>query len=284
MSNAEVTSTTMSIKDFEIGKPLGKGKFGHVYLARTRKEEFLVALKVLHKAQLIKDDMAHQLRREIEIQANLNHKNILKMYTYFYDEQRIFMVLEYAPRGELYKSLTKAGRFDEPKSSTYALQMVDALEYCHQNDVIHRDIKPENILIGYNHELKISDFGWSVHAPSSKRKTLCGTIDYLPPEMLNHQTYDKNVDLWCLGVLVYEFLVGKPPFESAETATTYQKIKAVEFEYPDYVSSEARDFISKLLVFTPSERMPLAVARGHPFITKHNSSNDNNTTTTTNGN
>ncbi len=162
--------------------------------------------------------------------------------------------------------------------------MVDALEYCHQNDVIHRDIKPENILIGYNHELKISDFGWSVHAPSSKRKTLCGTIDYLPPEMLNHQTYDKNVDLWCLGVLVYEFLVGKPPFESAETATTYQKIKAVEFEYPDYVSSEARDFISKLLVFTPSERMPLAVARGHPFITKHNSSNDNNTTTTTNGN
>ncbi len=131
MSNAEVTSTTMSIKDFEIGKPLGKGKFGHVYLARTRKEEFLVALKVLHKAQLIKDDMAHQLRREIEIQANLNHKNILKMYTYFYDEQRIFMVLEYAPRGELYKSLTKAGRFDEPKSSTVSCGFSCLLLFLH---------------------------------------------------------------------------------------------------------------------------------------------------------
>lgn len=111
------SSELMSLKDFEIGKPLGKGKFGHVYLARTKKEEFIVALKVLHKSQLVKDDMAHQLRREIEIQAHLNHKNILKMYHYFYDDDRIFIVLEYAPRGELYKLLTKAGRFDEAKSS-----------------------------------------------------------------------------------------------------------------------------------------------------------------------
>lgn len=148
--------------------------------------------------------------------------------------------------------------------------MIDALEYCHQNDVIHRDIKPENILIGYNHELKISDFGWSVHAPSSKRKTLCGTIDYLPPEMLNHQPYDHNVDLWCLGILTYEFICGNPPFESQETNVTYKKIRAVDYSFPDHVSPEARDFISKLLLFTPSQRMPLAVARNHIFITKHN--------------
>lgn len=159
--NMSPSSEMMSLKDFEIGKPLGKGKFGHVYLARTKNEEFIVALKVLHKAQLIKDNMAHQLRREIEIQAHLNHKNILKMYHYFYDENRIYIVLEYAPRGELYKLLLKAGKFDEPKASNvcfvfenslfslltlfftqYALQMVDALEYCHQNNVIHRDIKP----------------------------------------------------------------------------------------------------------------------------------------------
>lgn len=115
----------MSLQDFEIGKPLGKGKFGHVYLARTKSEEFIVALKVLHKAQLIKDDMAHQLRREIEIQANLNHKNILKMYHYFFDADRIYMVLEYAPRGELYKLLTKAGKFDEHKSSVVCFAFDD---------------------------------------------------------------------------------------------------------------------------------------------------------------
>lgn len=107
----------MKLSDFDIGKPLGKGKFGHVYLAKTKKEDFIVALKVLHKPQLIKDDMAHQLRREIEIQAHLKHPNILKMHAYFFDEERIYIVLEYAPRGELYKQLTKLVKFDEPKAS-----------------------------------------------------------------------------------------------------------------------------------------------------------------------
>ena len=105
------------MSDFEIGKPLGKGKFGHVYLARDKKENFVVALKVLHKAQLVKDNMCHQLRREIEIQARLNHPNILKMYTYFWDDDRIYIVLEYAARGELYRILQKATRFTDCKAS-----------------------------------------------------------------------------------------------------------------------------------------------------------------------
>lgn len=107
----------MKLSDFDIGKPLGKGKFGHVYLAKTKKEDFIVALKVLHIPQLIKDDMAHQLRREIEIQAHLKHPNILQMQAYFFDEDRIYIVLEYAPRGELYKQLTRLGKFDELKAS-----------------------------------------------------------------------------------------------------------------------------------------------------------------------
>ena len=194
--------------------------------------------------------------------------------------------MEMVNGGELFDQIIKLTYLSEELSRHVICQVAEGIRFMHTEcGIVHRDIKPENILIGYNHELKISDFGWSVHAPSSKRKTLCGTIDYLPPEMLNNQLYDQNVDLWCLGVLIYEFLCGKPPFESADTVTTCQKIKAVEFEYPDHVSPEARDFISKLLVFTPSQRMPLAVARGHPFITKHNSnnngSNDNITTTTT---
>ena len=144
--------------------------------------------------------------------------------------------------------------------------MIDALEYCHANDVIHRDIKPENILIGYNYELKISDFGWSVHAPSQKRKTLCGTIDYLPPEMLTQQSYDHNVDLWCLGVLVYEFLVGRPPFECPDTNETYRKIRTVQYTFPEHVSPLPRDFISKLLVLIPKKRMPLCIAKNHDWI------------------
>ena len=119
----------MKLSDLEIGKPLGKGKFGHVYLAKTKKENFIVALKVLHKPQLIKDDMAHQLRREIEIQAHLNHKNILKMYDYFFDKERIYIVLEYAPRGELYKILQKCGKFDEPKAATVSIVYLGIVIY-----------------------------------------------------------------------------------------------------------------------------------------------------------
>lgn len=123
-----------------------------------------------------------------------------------------------------------------------------ALKYCHSKKVIHRDIKPENLLIGAKNELKIADFGWSVHAPSSRRTTMCGTLDYLAPEMLDNQKYDEKVDLWCLGVLCYEFLVGKPPFEANSVAATYTLIRTVAVVYPPYISSGARDFISRVIL------------------------------------
>ena len=96
----------------------------------------------------------------------------------------------------------------------YILALADALGFCHLKHVIHRDIKPENLLLGYKGEIKIADFGWSVHAPSSRRTTLCGTLDYLPPEMIENKDHDHTVDIWALGVLAYEFLVGSPPFEA----------------------------------------------------------------------
>lgn len=256
----------MSLSDFEIGKPLGEGKFGHVYLARTKVDKIIVALKVLHKQQLNNDNMGYQLRREIEIQSNLRHDNVLRMFTYFWDEEKIYLVLEYAPRGELYKMLKKEGRFNDTKASNLIYQMCQALQYCHANNVIHRDIKPENILLGYNHELKISDFGWSVHAPSERRKTFCGTIDYIPPEMVNHEQYDQNVDLWCLGILTFELLVGRPPFEAHEIKITYMKIKALEYSFPEYIQPLARDFISRLLQLKPYQRMPLSKALEHDWI------------------
>lgn len=100
----------------------------------------------------------------------------------------------------------------------YIAQMADALHYLHSKHVIHRDIKPENILLGLNGELKIADFGWSVHAPSNRRKTLCGTLDYLPPEMVEGKMHTHHVDLWALGVLTYEFIVGNPPFEDQSSS------------------------------------------------------------------
>lgn len=199
------------------------------------------------------------------------HPNILKLFTYFYDDRRIYLVLELASEGELYRHLQNApnGRFSEDRSARYTYQVADALHYCHLSDVIHRDLKPENLLLSVDDQIKLSDFGWSIHTTSNQRKTMCGTLDYLPPEMyvykiLNEiffycnfeltfcsvlkrvegKTYDFTVDLWCLGILCYEFLVGRPPFESNNQTATYQKISALNVDYPSYLSIGAKDLIS----------------------------------------
>ncbi|KFY73660.1 hypothetical protein V499_06268 [Pseudogymnoascus sp. VKM F-103] len=222
---------------FEIGRPLGKGKFGRVYLVRERSSGFICALKVMHKDEIKSNGVEKQVQREVEIQCNLRHPNILQLYGHFHDSKRIFLILEFAKKGEL-------------------------------KHVIHRDIKPENILVGVHGELKIADFGWSVHAPSNRRKTMCGTMDYLAPEIVNHYTYNTAVDLWSLGVLMYELLVGEAPFEDTPLLT-YKRIVRCEMTVPSFVSPEAKDLINNLLVVNPEKRMPLEDVQKHPWIIKH---------------
>ncbi|KAJ3415418.1 spindle assembly checkpoint kinase [Chytridiales sp. JEL 0842] len=265
-----------SLKDFDVGRPLGKGKFGRVYLAREKKSGYIVALKILFKAELIEGKVEKQLRREIEIQSHLRHTNILRLYGYFYDAKRVYLILEFAANGELYKELRKCQRFPEPRASQYIAQMADALGYLHKKHVIHRDIKPENLLLGMRGELKIADFGWSVHAPNTRRQTLCGTLDYLPPEMVEGKDHNEAVDLWSLGILCYEFLVGVPPFEDHTSyKATYRRIAKVDLHVPDYVSPDAKDLITQLLQYNPDKRMPLRQVLSHPWIKKHNMFDDN---------
>ncbi|KAJ5888806.1 Serine/threonine-protein kinase ark1 [Penicillium taxi] len=258
---------------FEIGKPLGKGKFGRVYLAKERSSGFVCALKVLHKSELQQGGVQKQVRREIEIQSNLRHPNVLRLFGHFHDSKRIFLILEFAGKGELYKHLRKEHRFPEWKAAQYIAQMAAALKYLHKKHVMHRDIKPENILVGIHGEIKISDFGWSVHAPNNRRQTMCGTLDYLPPEMLKQgpsqeKFYSEKVDLWSLGVLTYEFLVGEAPFEDTPVMTQ-RRITRADMSVPSFVSPEAKDLIKRLLVLDPEKRIPLDEIQRHPWIVKH---------------
>ncbi|KAM8917796.1 aurora kinase A isoform 2-T2 [Spinachia spinachia] len=267
-SGTSASNRRWSLENFDIGRPLGKGKFGNVYLARERQSKFILALKVLFKKQLEKAGVEHQLRREVEIQSHLRHPNILRLYGYFHDSSRVYLILEFAPKGELYSELQRCGCFPEGRSATYIMELADALNYCHAKKVIHRDIKPENLLLGANGELKIADFGWSVHTPSSRRSTLCGTLDYLPPEMIEGKTHDEKVDLWSLGVLCYEFLVGKPPFETKSHEETYRKISRVEYTYPTQasISAGAKDLVAKLLKHNPMHRLPIQGVLAHPWV------------------
>ncbi|KAF8508942.1 kinase-like protein [Hysterangium stoloniferum] len=270
-SQALRPTSSWHLFDFDIGRPLGKGKFGRVYMVRTKREpKYILALKCLYKSEIVQSKVEKQIRREIEIQQNLRHPNVLRLYGYFHDDKRIFLMLEFAGKGELYKQLSKYGKFSDRRSSRYIAQMADALGYLHSKHVIHRDIKPENLLLGINGELKIGDFGWSVHAPGNRRKTLCGTLDYLPPEMVEGKEHSEKVDHWALGVLAYEFLCGVPPFEDLKGySATYKKISKVDLHIPDTVSDDAKDLIKRLLQHDPEKRLPLAQVATHPWILRH---------------
>ncbi|KAI5020096.1 hypothetical protein ZWY2020_044984 [Hordeum vulgare] len=227
------------LSDFDVGKALGRGKFGH--------SSHIVAPKVLFKSQLKQSQVEHQLRREVEIHSHLRHPNILRLYGYFYDQTPVYLILEHAAKGELYKELQRCKHFSERRSTTYIASLARAPIYLHGKHVIHRDIKPENLLVGVQGELKIADFGWSVHT-FNRRRTMCGTLDYLPPEMVEKTEHDYHVDIWSLGILCYEFLYGFPPFEAKEQSETFRRIVKVDLKFPSkpFVSTGAKDLISQI--------------------------------------
>ncbi|XP_049852241.1 uncharacterized protein LOC126329997 isoform X2 [Schistocerca gregaria] len=259
-----------TLDDFELGKLLGHGRFGKVYLAREKRTKFVVALKVILKQHLLESGTEIQLRQEIEIQSHLRHPHTLRLYGYFHDAKRVYLVLEYAARGELYKELIAQTKFSEQVAAKYVSCIADALLYMHKKNVAHRDIKPENMVLDLKGNVKIADFGWSsVVSESSRRNTLCGTLDYLPPEIIERRGHDSRVDVWSLGVLAYELITGEAPFLDRGEEKTLKKICNVEIVYPSYVSSEAKDLIGRLLVHTPSKRMNLEEVLRHPWVARH---------------
>jgi len=265
-----------SIDRFQIGKPLSRGKFGHVLLVRERVSKYLFVLKMMFKSQLKKSPKyLRNFRREVEIQSRLDHPNIVKMNGWFTDEKRLYIIMEFWPEGELFTILQNQPmkRFDEPKASDYIRQIIEALKYLHSKNIIHRDIKPENILVDGD-SLKLADFGWSIHTPKQKRKTFWGTMDYLPPEMIRNDFYDKSVDIWSVGVLTYELCSGYAPFHAAKGKDTYEKIRNTKYTMFKHFSNEVKDFIMKLLRKNPEDRMSLEDALSHPFITNHLKSKD----------
>lgn len=258
----------LRLRDFEIGRKLGRGKFGRVLLVRHRATGFICALKSMSKKELVAYHAEVQFRREVEIQASLRHENILQIYGYFEDAKNVYIMVEYSPKGEIFKMLTDFGRLSPVMASSYIAQTAAGLDYCHQRSVIHRDIKPENLLMGADGRIKIADFGWSIRTRQNRR-TLCGTLDYLPPEMIEKTAHNTQVDVWALGVLAYEFLVGKAPFAARDRASIYRRITHVDLKFPPSIETEAVDFIRALLQKNPADRMQLSDVPSHPWILKH---------------
>ena len=261
------------LDDFQVGRKLGEGLFGTAYLARCRRASKLVVLKVVYKAKVEQHGAVHQLRREIEIHSRLQHPHVVRMYAYFHDATRVYMVLEYAPGGTLFTALSEAPerRFSEARAATVMRQLCSALATCHRLQIVHRDIKPENVLLGASGEVKLADFGWCVASRARDgrrelRKTMCGTVDYLPPEMIEDAPYDESADVWMVGVLLYEMLVGAAPFTSERAFDLYEKVAQCSYEVPPHVSRGASALIARVLVKDPAKRPRMADVLRDPWL------------------
>ncbi|KAI8377248.1 kinase-like domain-containing protein [Blakeslea trispora] len=268
-------TTPWTIQDFVVGEHLGKGKFGSVYKAQELMSGHIVALKILKKKELEEHKVEPFIKREIEIQGHLNHPNITRLYGYFHDQEQIYLVLEYAGDSDLYTCLETHKLFTEAEAANYIVEIADALAYMHQLGVFHRDIKLENILISQNGTLKIADFGWAVYDPNPRRNTFCGTLDYLPPEMIKRQSHGASVDIWALGILCYELLVGQAPFEDPKSRVeegheaTYRRIVEGRITFPPDLSDGAKQFVLKCLQKDPYQRISMATVMKDPWIQSH---------------
>jgi len=255
-----------------------------VYLARHISSSYICALKIISKSAITSTCEETLLRREIEVHQNLAHKNILRLLSWFHDGAAIYLVLEYAAGGSLFGRLKRAphGRFAEHEAAGYIAQMAEALRYMHAKNIMHRDIKPENILLGLHRDVKLADFGYGVHSQSGLRSSVCGTLDYLAPEVAvmmldpgkSEACYTKAVDRWGLGVLMYELLVGRPPFEMKSVVQTQMKIaryRGKGIRFPGHVSKGAQDLMRGLLSLEAERRMGFEEVLAHEWIKGHSS-------------
>ncbi|KAH7883235.1 kinase-like domain-containing protein [Phlebopus sp. FC_14] len=244
------------LSDFFIHRTLGTGSFGRVHLVRSKHNLRFYAIKVLSKDKIVKTKQVEHTNNEKSLLEAVQHPFIVNLWGAFQDNSNLYMVMDFVPGGELFTLLRRSNRFPEPVAKFYAAEVALALNHLHILNIIYRDLKPENILLNYDGHIKIADFGFSKRC-SSTTWTLCGTPDYLAPEIVGQQRYNKSVDWYALGVLIFEMMSGLPPYYEPERnhAVIYQKIiRGPSFIRWPAFQPYATDIILKLMEADPSKR------------------------------
>jgi len=264
----------MALQDsYEMKEELGKGAFSVVHLAISKKDGSRVAVKVINKEAQKAEQDAKRLQTEVEILKKVRHDNIVCLKDLFETSKNLYLVMELVTGGELFDKIVEKGQYSEREASIIVKQMLSAVDYLHDNGIAHRDLKPENLLLkgGDSTHVMLSDFGLSkIVGVDSLMETACGTPYYVAPEVLQAAGYDKEVDLWSVGVITYLLLCGFPPFYGESLPEVFEQIMKAEFDFPDpywtEVSGDAKDFIQKLLVIDPKKRLTTKQALAHPWV------------------
>ncbi|CAK56179.1 unnamed protein product (macronuclear) [Paramecium tetraurelia] len=226
-------------------KILGRGAYGVVLLSKQIKQQQFYAIKIISKTVLAKINGAYNMRQEILFLSKLQHPNIIKMYETFEDENYFYIVLEYCSKGNLFLLLKEQGAFPEEKAFKYFNQILQAIQFMHKRQIIHRDLKLANILLTQDDNIKICDFNWATELIDGQADpVLCGTVDQMPPEVSSFSFHDTKLDIWSLGVLLYEMLHNSLPIISFVT----------ELSFGRHVSEEAIDLIKDLMNLEKSQR------------------------------
>jgi protein kinase X len=251
---SEDDKDTYDIDDFNIIKTIGTGTFGRVLLCRNKSTNEYGAMKILCLSDVIRLKQVEHVKNEKNILQEIRHPFIVNMLWCSKDDACIYMLFEYVCGGELFSYLRNAGRFSTITGNFYTAEIVSALEYLHAKSVVYRDLKPENLLLDKEGHLKITDFGFAKKL-TDRTWTLCGTPEYLAPEIIQSKGHNKAVDWWALGVLIYEMLAGYPPFYDDNPFGIYEKILSGKIEWPKHLDPVAKDLIKKLLVQDRTKRL-----------------------------
>mmetsp|Transcript_6799 Transcript_6799/g.11955 ORF Transcript_6799/g.11955 Transcript_6799/m.11955 type:complete len:346 (+) Transcript_6799:63-1100(+) len=247
------------LDDFELLKVIGKGSYGKVMLVRHGAEDSgqIYAMKMLRKENVIKRNQVEHTKTERNVLEAVSHPFIVQLHYAFQTPKKLYFVLEYCPGGELFFHLSRAGRFSEGRTRFYSSEILLAIQYLHILNVIYRDLKPENILLDADGHVKLTDFGLSKEGiqDNFSAKSMCGTPEYLAPEILAKVGHGKAVDWYSLGALMYEMLTGLPPFYTRDREKLFERIRRGELSYPQYVTRESKSLLQALLQSDPAQRL-----------------------------
>jgi len=253
-------------------KVVGKGSYGKVMLVKHKHSNMVYAMKMLRKDNVVKRNQVEHTKTERNVLEAVSHPFIVTLHYAFQTPKKLYFILEYCPGGELFFHLSRAGRFSEGRCRFYASEILLAIEYLHRLNIIYRDLKPENILLDADGHVKLTDFGLSKEGiqDNFSAKSMCGTPEYLAPEILNKSGHGKAVDWYSLGAIMYEMLTGLPPFYTRDREKLFERIRRGELAYPSYITPVTKSLLQHLLQGDPTQRLGCSndgdEVKAHPFF------------------